>query len=62
MPNIRTQVGSVSIASHVDVIKVVISLDKAVMRDPKTLASLFAKNLDEQLQTHLEATFAAKAK
>ena len=62
MPSIRSQVGAISIASHVDNIKVVFSLDKAVMQDPCTLVNLFAKNLDEQLATDLQAKLAAQDK
>lgn len=49
----RTQVGSFSIMSHVDVIKIVICLDKAVMKDPNELTSLLARNIDQELQTSL---------
>ena len=49
MPVARSLVGSFSIISHVDVIKVCISMDKAVMETPKPIADIFIKNMDEML-------------
>ena len=49
MPVGRTIVGSFSIISHVDVIKVCISMDKETMDTPKTIADIFIKNMDEML-------------
>ena len=49
MPVARSIVGAFSIISHVNVIKIVISMDKKVMATPKPLADLFCKNLDEML-------------
>ena len=49
MPVARSLVGSFSIISHVNVIKVAISMDKVTMADPKDLSDIFVKNMDEML-------------
>lgn len=50
MPVGRSIVGSFSIISHVNVIKIAISMDKATMDSPKLLADIFTKNLDSMLE------------
>ena len=49
MPVGRSIVGSISIISHVNVIKVCMSMDKACMESPTNLSNLFLKNMDEML-------------
>jgi len=49
MPVARSIVGSFSIISHVDVIKVGVSMDAATMESPKAIADLFSHNMDEML-------------
>ena len=49
MPVGRSMVGSFSIISHVDMIKVCISMDRAVMETPKIISDMFLKNMDEML-------------
>lgn len=49
MPVARSLVGSFSIISHTDVIKVMISMDKATMKSTDTIASIFKQNLDDML-------------
>ena len=49
MPVGRSVVGSFSIISHADCIKVCITMDKAVMASTNPLAEIFKKNLDAML-------------
>ena len=50
MPVGRSIVGSFSIISHVNVIKVIIAMDKAMGdKTAKTLSDIFTKNMDEML-------------
>ena len=49
MPVARSLVGSFSIISHVNVIKVCVMMDKAVMETPKPIVDIFIKNMDEML-------------
>jgi len=49
MPVGRSMVGSFSIISHVNMIKVCISMDKSVMESPKIISDMFLKNMDEML-------------
>jgi len=49
MPVGKSICGTFSIISHVDVIKVCISMDKATMSSTKIIAELFCKNLDAML-------------
>mmetsp|Transcript_16420 Transcript_16420/g.22213 ORF Transcript_16420/g.22213 Transcript_16420/m.22213 type:complete len:92 (-) Transcript_16420:80-355(-) len=50
MPVGHALVGSFSIISHVNVIKVIITMDKATMATPTTMKDLFVKNMDEMMQ------------
>ena len=49
MPVARSLLGSFSMISHMDVIKICIFLDKAVMPSAKAIKEIFIKNLDELL-------------
>lgn len=49
MPVGKSIVGSFSILSHADVVKMVISMDKETMEDPAVIAEYLKKNLDEIL-------------
>ena len=50
MPMGGDLVGSFSIISHVNVIKVIITMDKATMPDVKVLADMFVTNMNEMLE------------
>ena len=49
MPVGKSIVGSFSILSHADVVKMIISMDKETMEDPAVIAEYLKKNLDEIL-------------
>ncbi len=49
MPVGKSIVGSFSIISHADVVKVGVTMDKAVMKDPKIIMKMLLENLDEVL-------------
>ena len=49
MPVGRSVVGSFSIISHVDVVKVIISMDKSCMDSTDFISDLFLLNLDAML-------------
>ena len=49
MPTGKSIVGSFSIISHADIIKVGVTMDKAVMKDTKVIMDILLKNLDELL-------------
>ena len=49
MPVGKSIVGSFSIISHADVVKVGVTMDKAVMKDPKIIMKTLLENLDEVL-------------
>ena len=49
MPVGHSVCGSFSIISHVNVVKVAIMMDKAVMKTPKTLVDIFIRNMNEML-------------
>ena len=49
MPVGKSMVGSFSLISHADVVKMSIAMDKSTMESPDLIADLLMKNLDEIL-------------
>ena len=49
MPIARNIVGSFSIISHVDVMKIMISMDKETMKSTKLITDIFIENMNEML-------------
>ena len=47
MPGTKSLVGSFSVLSHADVIKMAVSMDKSVMESIEPLRKIVIKNLDE---------------
>ena len=49
MPAAKSMIGSFSVLSHADVVKMIIMMDKATMESPAIIAEYLKKNLDEIL-------------
>lgn len=49
MPVGKSMVGSFSVISHADTVKMIISMDKAVMKSTQPMADILMNNLDEVL-------------
>ena len=49
MPVVKSLTGSFSTLSHADTVKIIISMDKAVMDNISDIAEIMMKNLDEIL-------------
>ena len=56
MPLSRSVVGSCSVISHAGVMKIGLSMDKAVMESTKPIRDIFIKNLDEMLGKEWRST------